>query len=221
MTFAGFVLCLVVLGVILIVGSAAEAKDKKREKELQEYIKKRDEEREKERLAKMTPEGRTHKENPLKCLNYLYFKPLDNDPSIICVRCSECNTTRGFLNKSLETGKLEITRTACWLDYFTDPHEACKPHPEIDGALREVLLKHYPDADVPDYEYVRTEMAKLQAEAAFRAARQDSVPKCPNCNSRNIQPISNTKRVASTAVMGIASSTIGKSYECKDCKYKW
>lgn len=44
---------------------------------------------------------------------------------------------------------------------------------------------------------------------------------CPNCGSTNIAKISTTNRLFSTVLLGLASSKIGKTYECKHCKYKW
>ena len=45
--------------------------------------------------------------------------------------------------------------------------------------------------------------------------------KCPTCGSTNINNISTVNRTASLFVAGLASSKIGKQFECKDCGYKW
>lgn len=45
--------------------------------------------------------------------------------------------------------------------------------------------------------------------------------KCPVCCSTNIKKISSMGRFASVATFGLASSKIGKQYECKNCKHKW
>lgn len=45
--------------------------------------------------------------------------------------------------------------------------------------------------------------------------------RCPVCGSSNIKRISNTSRVISIAIIGLASSKIGKQYECRNCKHKW
>jgi hypothetical protein len=62
---------------------------------------------------------------------------------------------------------------------------------------------------------------KYHDEAEYRAVTAPPKPKCPNCGSYRVHPISTTKRVISTATLGLASGTIGKSYECEECKYKW
>ncbi len=46
-------------------------------------------------------------------------------------------------------------------------------------------------------------------------------PICPACGSRNTSRISTLNRTASVATFGLASSKIGKQYECKACKHKW
>lgn len=50
---------------------------------------------------------------------------------------------------------------------------------------------------------------------------QASIPKCPTCQSTNIQKISPTERVGSIAMWGIFSKKINKSFKCKNCGYTW
>lgn len=45
--------------------------------------------------------------------------------------------------------------------------------------------------------------------------------KCPICGSTNVSRISTLNRGVSVATVGLASSKIGKQYECKKCKHKW
>lgn len=45
--------------------------------------------------------------------------------------------------------------------------------------------------------------------------------KCPICGSTNVKKISTLNRTVSVATVGLASSKIGKQYECKNCKHKW
>ena len=53
-----------------------------------------------------------------------------------------------------------------------------------------------------------------------RSTRTNS-PKCPHCNSTNFRKISTTSKVVSTGILGLASSTIGKTFVCNKCGYKW
>ena len=51
----------------------------------------------------------------------------------------------------------------------------------------------------------------------------EKVIRCPNCGSTNVKKISLTKRFFSTELFGLASSSIGKQFQCmeKNCGYKW
>ena len=44
---------------------------------------------------------------------------------------------------------------------------------------------------------------------------------CPMCGSQKVKKIGNIDRATSVAAWGLASSKIGKQYECDDCKHKW
>lgn len=62
---------------------------------------------------------------------------------------------------------------------------------------------------------------RLEAERAAKMKQQANIPKCPVCGSANVSKISTLNRSASIATVGLASSKIGKQYECKACKHKW
>ncbi len=46
-------------------------------------------------------------------------------------------------------------------------------------------------------------------------------PKCPACGSTKIKRISTVSRATSVAMVGLASSKIGKQMECEECGYKF
>ncbi len=54
-----------------------------------------------------------------------------------------------------------------------------------------------------------------------KVVEENSVPKCPHCNSTNIKSLSGLNRGASIAMFGIFSKKINKSFECKNCGYTW
>lgn len=63
-------------------------------------------------------------------------------------------------------------------------------------------------------------------EERNRREKEQSQPKkltikCPNCGSTRTQRISSTSRVAGVLTLGLASGSVGKTYKCKTCKYKW
>lgn len=47
------------------------------------------------------------------------------------------------------------------------------------------------------------------------------LPECPACHSLDVHKIGTVKKYASFAVMGVLSSNIGKTMECKNCGYKF
>lgn len=61
---------------------------------------------------------------------------------------------------------------------------------------------------------MKKEQRKYNEELKYRI-------KCPNCNSTNVNEISSINRAISVSILGLASTKIGKTYQCDDCKYKW
>lgn len=74
---------------------------------------------------------------------------------------------------------------------------------------------------------IRRRALNIQTDVALRnlsEQREDGTPehpKCPMCFSLNTRRISTANRAVSVAAVGLASSKIGKQYECLDCKHKW
>lgn len=48
-----------------------------------------------------------------------------------------------------------------------------------------------------------------------------NIPKCPTCGSTNVEKISTAKKAVGFAMVGVFSSNLGKTMECKNCGYKW
>ena len=46
-------------------------------------------------------------------------------------------------------------------------------------------------------------------------------PKCPTCNSTNVEKISTTKKIFGGAMFGLFSSDVRNTMHCKNCGYKW
>ena len=82
-------------------------------------------------------------------------------------------------------------------------------------------LKEY-NLAVKDFEqYQRNKIHQQDMASARRMADIANAPKCPMCNSINIEKISTTSRAVSVATVGLASGKIGKQYRCKKCKHMW
>lgn len=64
---------------------------------------------------------------------------------------------------------------------------------------------------------------ELKVETAAKRKQIPSSVCCPNCGSTNVKKISATKRLFSAELFGLASSSIGKQFQCmeKNCGYKW
>lgn len=66
------------------------------------------------------------------------------------------------------------------------------------------------------------EIEKAQSKIAIEMLKNNGTKnvgvKCPYCNSTNVKKIGNVNRVASVAMVGIASSKIGKQWHCNNCK---
>lgn len=74
-------------------------------------------------------------------------------------------------------------------------------------------------------EYEKNLNARIEAivaqSRAYTAKNATKHPKCPICGSTNTERISTLNRTVSVATVGLASSKIGKQYQCKNCKHKW
>ena len=62
---------------------------------------------------------------------------------------------------------------------------------------------------------------KLAKEQQESSKSTENVPKCPTCNSTNIEKISLTKKAVGGALFGLFSSDVRKTMHCKNCGAKW
>nr|WP_326184752.1 hypothetical protein [uncultured Oscillibacter sp.] len=82
---------------------------------------------------------------------------------------------------------------------------------------------HVAETDMEQYQRIlknRTIDANAQLRQA-QAINEAIHPTCPKCGSHSTKKITTLDRSVSVAAAGLASSKIGKQFECKDCKYKW
>ena len=90
------------------------------------------------------------------------------------------------------------------------------------------LLDKYEEMKDPikymqDYERrerINTAHAARETQAELREwqlSRRDGAVQCPYCKSWDTEAISTASRVASVALVGIASNKIGKNYHCNKC----
>lgn len=63
---------------------------------------------------------------------------------------------------------------------------------------------------------------QYKAQQQAEKARLAKLPECPICKSKiNVKRITSLDRSVSVAMVGLASSKIGKQYECTHCKHKF
>lgn len=170
-----------------------------------------------------TPDER---QNPTLCFPNLYWHREEADgDDVWWLICSHCNATFMKTYRDIETGQLRYQFSSYW---WNIKNENPGKWDHLEDQFRQWFYIQFPDADTPSEEHAqRAQEAKAADDAKWEAywdeRHQENLakPHCPTCGSTDVQKISTAKRVVSTAVMGIASSTIGKSYECKKCGYKW
>lgn len=76
------------------------------------------------------------------------------------------------------------------------------------------------------YRQTLTGLKRIKANSAsWRSLNNNygtvSIPRCPTCGSTNVKKITISRKVTSASILGIASGSVLKTFECKDCKYKW
>ena len=84
-------------------------------------------------------------------------------------------------------------------------------HPEVLKARK---------AQRDERERINTAHTARETQAELREwqlSRRDGAVQCPYCKSWDTDPISTASRVASVALVGIASNKIGKNYHCNKC----
>lgn len=109
----------------------------------------------------------------------------------------------GFLIESFVLALLMIM-CACWM-YF----EGSK---QYENAMEKYNLAK------TDFEKYKKEIVRNQE---YQERMKEPQLKCPICGSTSVKKISTANRVASTAMVGIASGKIGKQYKCGKCGHMW
>lgn len=118
-------------------------------------------------------------------------------------------------------------------DEQTDFYKGISSIAETKNKLKciEMLINHFNcDFDsariVMDYVIDGTPLPSTLSPQEIAYNRQvarewSNKPKCPTCNSTNVEKISFTKKAIGGAMFGLFSSDVRKSMHCKNCGYKW
>lgn len=67
-------------------------------------------------------------------------------------------------------------------------------------------------------QYDKEEVSRLIQN---KRIEQQTIPKCPTCQSIDIRKISATSKVVNTAMFGVAGTKRHKTFHCNNCGYEW
>lgn len=67
--------------------------------------------------------------------------------------------------------------------------------------------------EVPGFTHVKLER--------ISNAELNRKPRCPTCGSDKVKKISASRKIFELEMIGFASGSAGKTFECKTCGYKW
>lgn len=114
-------------------------------------------------------------------------------------------------------------------EYFENlSNEGLLLSPKMQEKLINDLVLTSPNFD--QYYFDNKDEIQLQQNMELSAKMQhgkvilenkNCIPKCPTCNSTNIQKISGTAKVTGAVTFGLFSKTARSQFKCKDCGYKW
>lgn len=88
----------------------------------------------------------------------------------------------------------------------------------------EAYRRYLAEAEVRKQEFEKDQKETLARARADRIKEEEEARasiKCPACGSKRYKKISLSSKVVSTEMLGLASSKVGKTFQCKTCGYKW
>lgn len=148
--------------------------------------------------------------------------------------CKNCGYVFNFndiyIPRLVEKGKCPICRHELYktpqdAGYFTGRIE--KTMPTYEDVVRHKCLKNVIFDEEKAAKRAKKERDKYEQE--LRSFKNNSnktesnqfVPKCPTCQSPDIEKISLAKKAVGGALFGLFSSDVRKTMHCKKCGYKW
>ena len=159
--------------------------------------------------------------------NYLSWAT--DEPQGICLKCGSIvnmNQKRGGITScEHELVDVGITEKEYFkkhaIERYTFNEEMRKKYVEGNPEINEKLYNEIVEFEAKEKaflikqdEYARKENLRKQREEAMK-------PKCPTCGSKNIKKIGLISRGLSVSTFGLASNSLGKTFHCKNCGYKW
>lgn len=152
-------------------------------------------------------------------INPIYLKTYAEKQTVIIngdevtqFKCDDCDT---FITPI----KLKFD-----IQYYHDKSQELYGTPWKDALVILDEIKEYGLFDNEKYEASQNEqsarcMAYIQKERQIE--KDKNKPKCPTCNSTNIQKISTTSKVIGASLFGLLSKNATSQFKCNNCGYKW
>lgn len=137
--------------------------------------------------------------------------------------CKNCGKTINYTKDEVETAECSCKDT----DYVCLNVNPVEYH-NMSPLSQEDLIRRKLRVNPTQFEELKAEWSKIRKEVdreyyAQRLAqrneqRQNSMVKCPYCQSSSVTKISTAGRVVSVGLFGLASGKIGKQWHCNNCK---
>ena len=89
-----------------------------------------------------------------------------------------------------------------------------------DNSFRQAMID-LKEKDIIEYNLKISQFKSQLTQQESSKIQTDNRPKCPTCNSTNIEKISVGKKAVGGFMFGLFSSDIRNSMHCKSCGYKW
>ncbi len=145
------------------------------------------------------------------------------------IECPECGGKLSDTIKQCIHCGYVLVNTKCNIkgtvyDFSNELTTALSEKPQCLFAIGDIRRKT--GLTLSDGDDLLTQMRKLKEvpqvftpKYPFETKKQQ--PKCPTCQSTNIEKISLTKKAVGGALFGLFSSNVRKTMHCKNCGYKW
>lgn len=89
-----------------------------------------------------------------------------------------------------------------------------------DDTFLQAMIK-LKESDPIEYQLKLSQFKANTSTQEQNKKQADNLPKCPTCNSTNIEKISIGKKAVGGFMFGLFSSDVRKTMHCKNCGYKW
>jgi len=133
------------------------------------------------------------------------------------IECIKYILEFGYLpNLSLSEAKALVESTSAVIADGVDINNANKIVNELAKFGATAVIE-----DSEKTEELIEDSAKAEESVVNTTSSDTLKPKCPKCQSTDIHKISAIGRIAADVVFGLGSSSIDKTFECRNCEYKW